>query len=367
MFRSCFLFVLLLGVTASLSARADSVPFDSDRWTFVGDSTKLVEYDGRPALYMSTGAAVLENEDFSTGTIEFDILMTPARGFSGVAFHVGEGRNYESFYLRHHQSGNPDANQYLPVFNGLSAWQIYYGTQYSAPTDYSYRRWLHVKLVVGEKRAEIYIDSDKPVLTVDLLNPNKSGALGLTSNLAGAFFADFKFEPDDNPQMVGDAPVPEEMPENVITDWQVSSAFPEAQVAGSDELDGDFANGLDWTNLEVEGNGIANLSRVRALTGDDNTLLARLTLNSDRERLIRIPFGYSDKVRVYVNGRIVWDGDDTYGTRDYRYLGTVGRYYAIHAPLKAGRNEILFAITEAFGGWAVTAELPPTEGVTLVR
>lgn len=367
MFQKYLFFALLAGASVVQSAHADSVPFDSDRWTFVGEATKLVQYDGRPALYMSTGAAILENEDFSTGTIEFDILMTPARGFSGLAFHAGEGRNYEHFYLRHHQSGNPDANQYLPVFNGVSSWQIFYGPQWSVPTDYSYRRWTHVKVIVGDSRAEIYIDGDEPVLTVDLMHPNKSGALALTSNLAGAFFADFEFTPSADPEMHGDAPITAEMPDNIVAQWQISSSFPESQVADSDTLSEEFVAGLNWTALDVEANGIANMARVQGLANGNDTAIAKLTLNSDSDRMIRIPFGYSDKVRVYVNGRVVWDGDDTYQTRDYRYLGTVGRFYAIHAPLNAGRNEIMFAVTESFGGWAVTAELPPTDGVSLER
>jgi len=38
---------------------------------------------------------------------------------------------FEHFYIRPHQSGNPDANQYTPVFNGVSAWQLYHGALYA--------------------------------------------------------------------------------------------------------------------------------------------------------------------------------------------------------------------------------------------
>ena len=46
--------------------------------------------------------------------------------------------NYENFYIRPHQSGNPDANQYQPVFNGSASWQLYYGPEYAAPVEYRY-------------------------------------------------------------------------------------------------------------------------------------------------------------------------------------------------------------------------------------
>ena len=40
-------------------------------------------------------------------------------------WHLQDAGNYEEFYLRPPQSGSPDANQYSPVFHGLTSWQLW--------------------------------------------------------------------------------------------------------------------------------------------------------------------------------------------------------------------------------------------------
>ena len=42
-----------------------------------------------------------------------------------------------------HQMGNPDAVQYTPVFNDISAWQLYHGPGFWAPLDVPARRLVH--------------------------------------------------------------------------------------------------------------------------------------------------------------------------------------------------------------------------------
>lgn len=57
--------------------------------------------------------------------------------------------------------------------------------------------------------------------------------------------------------------------------------------------------------------------------------------------------------------------DNTYQSRDYRYLGTIGLFDTVVLPLVAGANEIVIAVTEAFGGWGVMAELDDLDGVSI--
>ncbi len=76
-------------------------------------------------------------------------------------------------------------------------------------------------------------------------------------------------------------------------------------------------------------------------------------------------YGYSDKASLFLNGEPIAGGDNTYQTRDYRYLGTVGLFDEVYLNLKKGQNEIIFAISEAFGGWAVMAAFENMEGISL--
>jgi hypothetical protein len=45
-------------------------------------------------------------------------------------------------------------------------------------------------------------------------------------------------------------------------------------------------------------------------------------------------------------------------SRDRSFLGTVGLFDELILPLKRGDNELQFAVSEGFGGWAVVAQLP---------
>ena len=53
----------------------------------------------------------------------------------------------------------------------------------------------------------------------------------------------------------------------------------------------------------------------------------------------------------------VYRGDDTYRSRDYRFLGSIGWYDTLYLPLEQGDNELLIAVSEDFGGWGVQARL----------
>jgi hypothetical protein len=91
-----------------------------------------------------------------------------------------------------------------------------------------------------------------------------------------------------------------------------------------------------------------------------------VTLISTQAQTVRLRFGFSDLVRTYLNGQVLYSGDNTYRSRDYRYLGTIGFFDEIYLPLQAGRNHLLFAVAENFGGWGLQATLEDAEGVTVL-
>ncbi|MBL7960292.1 hypothetical protein JNL27_08630, partial [bacterium] len=142
---------------------AQVIPFDSPRWNIKAKESKIVDYLGQKALYLNGGGAIIKDAGFTNGTIEFDIAVTGERGFMGAVWRLVDSANYENFYIRPHQSGNPDANQYTPVFNNIAAWQLYYGEAYSTPVKYVNNEWMHIKIAVSGKYAEVYIqDMEKP-------------------------------------------------------------------------------------------------------------------------------------------------------------------------------------------------------------
>lgn len=89
--------------------------------------------------------------------------------------------------------------------------------------------------------------------------------------------------------------------------------------------------------------------------------LARITLVSSRARTARLLFDYSDGLGVFLDGRRVFAGAHPYSSPD---LGRVHRdANVVELPLHAGRNELVFAVTDKAFGWGFTARLQDTTGI----
>lgn len=340
----------------------ESIPFDDERWQIEAQEHEVVEHLGQTALRIKGGGALLSDVDIKNGLIEFDVAITPERGFAGAMFRHQDSGDYENFYLRPHQSGNPDANQYQPVINGNSSWQLYHGTGYGAPVEYRYDEWMTVRILYAEGEALVYIDSDEPAFRVtDLKRDVASGAIGVSSsNFSAVHFANFRYTKIANQYAL--PPVPSEASELAgrITEWQVSDRFTEDLLAGA-ELGRDVQSERSWTTLASEETGITNLSAAINTGSEGNTVFARHVIDGKRGEQKLFTFGYSDKARVYLNGILIYSGDNTYLTRDYRYLGTIGLFDSVVLPLKKGDNELLIAVSESFGGWGIMGALSEIE------
>ncbi len=350
--------------------QTQTVPFESDRWRWSAAEHRIEEHLGRPSLFLKQGIATVADARFTDGWFEFDIAMPDERGFMGGIWRFQKDGAFEDFYLRAHQSGNPDATQYTPVFNGVSAWQLYHGERYTVPLVHRFNEWVHVKIAFSGSRAEIYVgDAGKPALVIDELKRSpEAGSVGLkVGRAAGAHFSNFSYTVADGAPLRAAVGAAETAPPGVIPSWQVSDAFAEAAVDGKTALGpGELAE-RRWTRLEAERSGIANLARIQGIDGEKNTVFARRAVVSQREQIKRLDFGFSDRVRVYLNGRLLFRGDDAYLSRDYRFLGSIGYFDSLYLPLVKGENEIVLAVSEdaARGGWGIQAKLEDLAGLDL--
>ena len=347
---------LLACVLVVPSAAQESVAPDSPRWNRSGTELSIENHLGRPSVHLRSGMLLLDDVVFTNGIIEFDVALPEARGFLGVVWRVESPGDYEHFYLRPHQSGNPDACQYTPVFNGVSGWQLYAGAEHATAIDYAFDRWTHVKVVVWERRAAIYVDSEAPRIVANLEREVSAGSIGLdVARFAPAHFSNFTYDLLEEPPPMParkTAPLPSS---EVVPSWSVSSAFPEARLTGEALLADDEPPGLTWTELVANSAGLANLARVQGIDRGADTCFAKVRLVSQADQLASFEFGFSDRARLYLNGRLLYAGDNGYRTRDYRFLGTIGYFDRVTLPLRAGANEIVFAVSESFGGWGVQA------------
>jgi hypothetical protein len=340
------------------ASASESAMFEN--WRFEAEGHELVEHLGRPCLRLENGLAVHPDADFLDGVLEFDIAFSPDRGFSGGTWRMQDDENFEWFWLRPHQSGNPDATQYAPAFNGIAGWQLYHGPRYTVSISLRFEEWFTVRILFAGGLAEIYVaDVNRPALFVDgLKHAPASGGIGLSASLAPAWFSNVSYTVTDSPPIRGRPDPSEPAVAEAIQLWEVSDAFPR------ETLDLGNLGSRGWTALDAEPDGLADLARVNGLDRGD-TVFARATLTSGREQTKRLDFGFSDEVTVFLNGRPLYSGDDAYRSRDYRFLGSIGWYDSVYLPLVEGPNELVMAVSEAFGGWGVQAKLEDLDGVTL--
>ncbi|MGD8329245.1 MAG: hypothetical protein PVJ49_07390, partial [Acidobacteriota bacterium] len=192
-------------------------------------------------------------------------------------------------------------------------------------------------------------------------------AVGLeASELAPAWYSDFRYELR-NAQPLNSRPRPlATAPAGTIMSWSVSSPFDESLLTDVARLDADRLPAVRWSPLSAEPTGITNLARLAGRSDDANTVVARVVVHADKARTVQTRFGYSDRVRVYLDGRLLYSGDNGYVTRDYRYLGTIGLFDALALTLHEGDNELWFAVSEDFGGWGILAQIEPVDGVQVI-
>jgi hypothetical protein len=355
---------LFIGTLANAQV---SVPFTSDQWTFSNKDYVLEEYLGRPSVLLKKSRATLKGARFETGIIEYDVAFGEGRDFIGVVFRMQDEFNYEEFYLRAHQSGNPDANQYTPVYGSVAGWQLYHGDGYGTPIHYTFNNWMHVKLVMSKKYMDVYLnDMNTPIMFCEFKRPSQAGYLGVQNALNQVHFANFTYTAQDDVTLKG-ASKPVTTVPGTVMQWQVSGPFSEKSLDGITSLKMLPKTDMTWKTASAENTGTVNLASLVTFSPDNNSVFAKVIIDSDKEQVKKFRFGFSDRARVYFNGNLLFSGEDDFQTRDYRFLGTIGYFDAVYLPLKKGLNEIQIAVSETFGGWGVRGKFDDVSGIKFVK
>ena len=363
---------LLLAVAA---LQAPVVPLD-EGWELAGEGTRIEAHQGTPAIRIGTGRALRRDVSLQDGTVEFDVALTPRRSFVYVEFRVASDDEYEHIYFRPHKSALPDALQYAPVWRGESNWQLYHGADGTAAFAFDHARWMHVRLVLQGRRAALFLgEDDTPDLLVRLAREPVAGALAFAASVppgaAGppgepvAAFANVVVRPGHVPYRF--PPTTDSLPAGLVTTWQLSPAFPGTRGPMRVLPDSLLRARERWPTFRAEPTGVLvvgrHLARPHAVAGT----IARLVLRAGAPTLQPLQLGYSDYVTVFVNGRPIFGGDAHYSFDRPRQDGFIGLWQStLWLPLARGDNEVLFALSDGFGGWGLTARLDPAGGARLV-
>lgn len=363
------LFVLWVAITLGNELIAQVIPLDTAHWDVQARAHVFENYKGKQAIYLQGGVITLKDASFLNGTIEFDIYLKEEQAFPGIFFRQQEDTgDAEQFYLRPHQSGNPDATQAAPTTRGITPWQLYFGTRYSFPYEYAYDRWTHVKLVVLDDKAQVFLDgAEEANLSWNLFHPSKKGAILIQGGgRSGMHLANIQVS-NDRPALVNFKPIEREAISGLIPSWQVSDMFEESLLNDPENTKAIIAKRKWQGSIKVEEGTAANISRIQTLRNGEpgNTVFAKVEITVEKDQLKLFEFGYSDRVVAILNGKPIYRGTNKWRSRDYRYLGTVGLFDAIYLDLKKGKNTLLMAVSEDFGGWLITGKISDKDGVKI--
>ena len=359
-----FLYITLILFNFSLANQSVVICSNLD-WQLKGEAHKEV-YKGKDCLNTANGVAIAQEENFKNGTIEFQMCIQHGRGFAGIRFHGdGEG-NTEEFYVRLHQSGNPDAMQYTPVYNGTAGWQLYYGDGYSTAKTYEFDEWFKVKLVVSGTRGEVYIDDmDNPILLIhELKMGERSGKIAF---YGPARYADIKITPSDSPALKGNFKEIVKAGDETIQKYQVSNLIDAEPLFNASQLPEGFVENLTFETYPTEADGLINLAKVGAREKTQNAVLLKIDIEAEADIIKPLNFAFSDVAKIFVNEKAAWSGADIYRSRDYRFLGTIGYFDTVYLDLKKGSNEVIVMVAENFGGWGFKARFDNLSGIKSIK
>jgi len=361
-----FLISLLLTSCFNLLAQTITVPATLESWDTIGGKPVQETYLGKECFLIQKGAITAKGANLRDGIIEADISFSQQRGFPGFVFRIENDNNMENFYVRPHQSGNPDATQYTPVFNDYAGWQLYHGEGYSKAFNFKFDQWHHVKIDIHGLQAEIYIDDmQTPLIKVSqLLNGWKSGRFGFVSGGIPFRVANVQYSVKE-----GSAPAAIPVPANgsggLVTQWQIANPIDRRLFDKTYQLTKEIKDKLKWTTQTSWASGTVDLAKYIQPGDTGKAIIAKIVIHAEKEQVRKISFGFSDFVTVYLNDKALYSGSDNFMSRDYRFLGTIGFFDGLFLPLKKGDNELWFVVSENFGGWGVKAKLENMDGISL--
>lgn len=330
-------------------AQSIEASFTADRWDL--GNASVVEHLGRQAL---RGTASLKGIEFENGVIEFDLAVSGATTYPGIAFRMEGDDRFERVYIRPHRAGRyPDAVQYTPTMNGIEEWQLCNGAGFTAGVECPPDRWIPVRLEVKGTQARVFVNgAERPTLEIHELRRglSKGGIALVGENNAKAHFSNFRYRLGDDLSF-SQAPVANPVC-GVIAEWEISRPFRASEIDDERAPAAQGLTDLRWRRVVAEPSGLVDFGRyVKRPGGEPSVICAKTTIRADTNETMKMLFGYSDAASVLLNGKLLFSGTSSYRFRDPTFLGIAGYFDTVVLPLEKGDNELLLYVAETTGGW----------------
>jgi hypothetical protein len=323
-------------------------------WSLVDDlkefdlgnsGASVAEWREIRALHLNeSGIAVFLNNDinFKSFRLEAEVAI-PKEGFIGLVFGARDIDNYELIYLSHGDSKGVGEIQYDPVMNGSTTWQIYHGTSYQAFAPYILGEWVRFSVEIQQNSARVYVGeaTDPQLIISNLQHGLVSGKIGVWG-YSPTYIRNLSIEEIQAIESTTTHTYMEQLKaESFVTKWMVSKPY----------YDNTQLIETDWIREMVEENGTLNINRLYT-SSKDISVQAKSTLYISEEIESVITFGFSDRLRLWINEEEIYQGVWKWSPPESD--GRI-RWNFISVPIRwrFGLNTILAEITnqEVIFGW----------------
>jgi hypothetical protein len=365
-----------------MAASAQKVALKPESWTFRPGAVEFDDSAGvtRMKIVDGRGFVVLRGTDFSDGTIEFDDIPTDPT-FALFCFRFQDSLENECFYFRTGAGiGHPYAMagvQYTPVVKGVMYWDAL--PHYQTFASFWGDKYNHVRMVLSGRQMRVWVNSvERPTLEVTRL---EGGTTHGTFAFQGKhIISNLVLKPgqgslrqDESTPVAGNDPT--DFDSRYLRHWQMTepdTAGENVQRANRVGIRGIPGEHAVWRPIDAERRGFVNLSRVLGGTnpfGVPRTMWLKTMIHAETARPIQLRLGFLDDVSVFVNGQLLYEDKNYYGSPIAKVPN--GRLSienaTITVPLKEGDNELKMRVGSNFYTWGIVARLDDLEGVSLER
>jgi hypothetical protein len=329
------------------------IPMVPQNWEpYQNAKTNFETFEGISIVKLE-GKMFVKDVNLTHGTIEVDVYAHSKRSFAGIIFRKKD-HNMEDFYIRTHKSGQVDAVQYTPVYNGESNWQLY--NEYQAQLVLKQSSWNKLKVIFKDKIADIYVN-DVKVLTVDeLKSENTSGSIGLFSLFENRF-TNFRYSNDSKDMTTANIKDISSLSKGLIKEWQITEAIDPK----NEPIDFKNFGKLSYKKVVTEASGLLPISKFITKPNfgnfEDNIeayTIAKHEWSENAKTFKTFSFDYSDKILVYLNGVLIFKGNNAFRSKGAQFMGhlDIGSNKLI-LPLKKGKNVLHCVVIEQANGWGL--------------
>ncbi|GAB5551409.1 MAG: hypothetical protein Sapg2KO_10000 [Saprospiraceae bacterium] len=324
----------------------------------VPENAVFERFDNRETLLLNGKRATLKNVQFTNGTIEVDIYANSIRSFAGITFRK-QADNMEEVYMRMHKSSQVDAVQYTPILNNESNWQLF--RAYQAQVTFKDTGWNTLRIEIHNQSADVFVNDEK-VLSIDQLRTDQSsGEIGLFALFSNRF-SNFRFTPKDTLDEIEKNNNPSVDPDaSIITEWDITKA----KLYKAERIHFDHFLEEEYLTVATEASGLLVISKYIKKPSSGNFernaeayIVASTNIQTDREETKLFSFDYSDKILVYLNGKILFKGNNAFRAKGVQYMGHMDiNTNQLYLPLKKGINKIHCVVIDQANGWGLMAKI----------